>query len=223
MLEITPQQTKEEGLYLIYGRAGTGKTHLANFMAQDGLTAVITFDKSHSVLLDGMRAGRIKVFKLDRHKDFLEKNFQTTLNTLQRDLQPFKYVMFDNISALEQQLLSNPKETLKINDGRQAYQLFQSEMFALAELCIELPAICVVTAWEKEGKSEFGTIPIPDLNAKVLGAFGGLGQAILHTTKQNGAYAINANDKDEQVYIKNRKNNVGVFPSNMIVKFFKTN
>lgn len=219
MIDISNLEAKEEGLFLIYGKPGTGKTSIAKELAKDGLTAVITFDRSHSVLKPEIEAGTIKVFMMDYWNDFKEKNYQDTIDALLRDLQPFKYVVFDNISSLEQILISKRKETLGTNNKLQAFGLFQDEMYALAELCVELPAVCFVTAWEKTGDSEYGPIPMPDLNTKVLGSFGGLGQGVFHMTQVNNVYAINTNKLDTSVYIKNRKNNVPTISTSNLVKF----
>lgn len=217
---IAVDQVKEEGLYLVYGQAGTGKTSIANYLAVDGKTAVITFDKSHSVLLDGMKAGAIEVLTLDAKTDFMEANYQATLDSIQQATQGFKYVIFDNLSALEYELTADPMKTFKIRDGRQAWQVFQNEMFYLCQLAVELDAICFATAWEMQGQNDFG-MPIakPQLNHKVSGIFAGLAQAVLRTKVQDGAYMLECDPSSEEYYGKNRKNKVYSFHSADILQF----
>lgn len=214
---------KEEGLYLIYGKAGSGKTSLANFLAVDGKTAVVTFDKSHSVLKDAMKAKAIDVFSLDMAQDFKESNFQATLNGLESALKGYKYVVFDNISALEYFLTADHKTNLGINDTRQAYQIFQNEMFALCQLCIELDPICLITAWEVAGAGDYGiTRAQPQLNAKVSAIFAGFSQAVIRSKPEGGNFYLWCDPSAQDYYGKNRKNTINQLLCADIVKFLGT-
>lgn len=178
-LDITPatEIKTNQATYLIYGRAGVGKTTSLQYLP--GKTLVIDVDKSSSVLKG---AEDIDILKLDTSNIWEEWN-ETVSDLVTNSTYEEEYdnIVIDNVSELFRSCLENLGK-LGRNDGVPSMADYQKGDFmimrairALKNLDVRL----VITAWETvtEFTDESGQTMsqhVPDIRRTILNNLLGL-------------------------------------------------
>ena len=186
-------------IYVVLGQVGTGKTSLVNSF--NGKRLVLSFDDSYSTL---KRDDNLQVVSEITSQELVNtEKFLQDLSVIAKD---YDLVVFDNISALEDQVVYDLKKGKAGNNknGQAAYGTVQDIMHAIASWSIKYKGTVLFTLWSDINNGFEG----PAMNAKSFNKIAGYAKIVGRTYKDD-AYRIALQPSLEGI-AKNRINKLNM-------------
>ena len=191
-------------MYLIYGKAGSGKTSTAKYLP--GKKLLIAIDQSQ----EPAKGWTQTVIAEPDQQDlaFADQRFTAFFDQVETSFLPkIDAVVIDNISQLERLILRRFMDTTK--DNRQAYQKTQEYFRSLATKFRFWHKPIYATAWETnfQEKDSLGaevTQYTVDMNAKAMTAFTGLFDVVGRIYAEHDGKRVIQLQPTDQIFAKNR-------------------
>lgn len=208
MKVLKPSEIKEDAnIFVVIGSVGTGKTSLVN--SHEGRKLVLSFDSSYSTLKDD---GNLTVIADIETNELLETS--KFLNELSKIANGYDLVVFDNISALSENVIYDLTQGIagRNKDGRAAYKSVQDILHAIANWAVKFKGDVLFTAWSKVVDG----YEVAQLNETAFTKVAGYAK-VVGRTFVNGDYKVSMSPSLEGIG-KNRVNKVKETPNG---KFWK--
>lgn len=211
--------TKDARVYVVIGEVGSGKTSLIkNHPGKNKV--LVSFDSSYSTVAD---VPNLRVFEPEK-SDL--KNINVFTTELTKEVKGADLIVFDNISALQNTIVYEPKTMTGNADGRAAYGYVQKFLYLLADWSIGFDGDVLFTAWSKNneitqevtgynGKKEQKVVGFSieaDMNMNAFNRIAGFATTVSRTVADSNGYFV-IMSPDGRGIIKNRVNKIKVVPN----------